>query len=82
MRQLLAAVGSLVAGLFTALAALFDPAFVIAHPDLALSLGFSILRGGQALRPDLPWTEFMFVLLVAAVSVTLAKIRNRRMEDK
>lgn len=80
MKQVIASIASLIGGVFTALAALFDPTFLLAHPDLALSLGFSILRGGKQLWPSMPWGKFGLVLVAGAIALTIQKIRKRKSE--
>lgn len=80
-KGLAASAASLVVGLVSGLLTVLDPVFLITHPDLALSLGFSILRGGSIVRPELPWEKVMLVLVAAAIMATLHKVSKKRQEE-
>lgn len=80
-KGLVASAASMVLGVVSGLLTILDPAFLIAHPDLALSLGFSIFRGGSIVAPGLPWEKVMLVLVAAAIAVTLNKVRRTRNEE-
>lgn len=65
-------------GLLTSLGALLDPTWLVSNPQLAVSLGWSIVKGGERLAPGLPWDKIVLVLLTLTIVLTLGKIYDKR----
>lgn len=77
----LALAGGLLTALGTVVGALLDPAFLVSHPDLLFSLGFTVVKGGQELAPNLPWNQIIIVLVTGSLVLTAAKIHDKRTQS-
>jgi hypothetical protein len=75
-----AAIGGVVTAALSGLTAFLDPAFLMANPDMLVSLGFTVVKGGERLAPGLPWNKVVLVLVTAAIVLTLSKANQKRKE--
>lgn len=75
-----AIIGGLLTAAGTVVGALLDPTFLISHPDLLFSLGFTVVKGGEEIAPAWPWDKIIIVLVTGSILLTAAKIHNLRTE--
>ena len=77
-----AAVGGALTAVGSVATAFIDPTFLLSHPDIIFSLGFTVVKGGQELAPNLPWQKILLVLVTGSVLLTLARIHDMRTQEK
>lgn len=77
-----AVVGTVLAAAGTVVAALFDPSWLIGHPDLVFGIGFTIVKGGERVAPTLPWDTIVLMLVAGSLVLTAAKIHKMRTSNQ
>jgi hypothetical protein len=74
----LAAIGGVLSASAAGFVTILDPAFLAANPDLVVSLGFTVVKGGQELAPGFPWQKVILVLVTLSIMLTLSRVHEKR----